>query len=174
MLGRSACWPTLQRMKMHMCERGASVAKYTSLGAVGTSIQPIDVRCISRSTSSLPASLVVNESAASTAVPDDPGEDVALSAPREGTSSAPIPRRKLRQAESKAHSNTPRGSRTESRGEGRLWRERLASTKALLGVGTEAACKEVHGRERVGPTLPIMMQPCLSLPVACCKEWCAR
>ena len=136
----------VQRMKMNMCERGASVAKCTSLGAVGTSIQPIDVRCISRSTSSLPASLVVNERAASTVVPDDTGEDVALSAPREGTSSAPIPRRKLRQAESKAHSNTPRGSRTESRGEGRLWRERLASTKALLGVGTEAACKEVRRR----------------------------
>ena len=84
------------------------------------------------------------------------------SAPRKGTCSAPMSRRKLRQSEvgrtfsvvgssspytANAHTaksshpvvgvSSPRGAK------GRLWRERLASTKALLGVGTNDACQEV-------------------------------
>jgi hypothetical protein len=50
------------------------------------------------------------------------------------------------QAEALAdRSYTPRGqSNTVSlRGEGRPWSDRLASTKALLSVGTHKACKEV-------------------------------
>ena len=36
----------------------------------------------------------------------------------------------------------PRTAGGDARGEGRQWRERLASIKALLSVGTEAACRE--------------------------------
>ena len=74
--------------------------------------------------------------------------DEELSTPSEGTSSAPLSRRKLlsqsgTQADTKVRGATPRRPSAESRsGEGRLWRDRLASIKALLTVGTEAACRE--------------------------------
>ena len=89
-------------------------------------------------------------------------ESLALSpsAPRKGTSSAPISRRKLhknehargetphmqRKADLKSPGNLVASSRKE-----RLWRERLASTKALLGVGTQDACMEVHARSQMSP-----------------------
>ena len=42
-------------------------------------------------------------------------------------------------------SSTPRDQPLETRGAGRGWRDRLASTKALLTVGTESACREALG-----------------------------
>lgn len=42
-------------------------------------------------------------------------------------------------------SSTPCDHPLETRGAGRGWRDRLASTKALLTVGTESACREALG-----------------------------
>ena len=80
------------------------------------------------------------------------------SAPRKDSSSAPISRRKLqhstgtvrlasgkhRQFVSSSNSSSCNSSPTTPRADtGRPWRDRLASMKALLGVGTDNACREV-------------------------------
>ena len=67
----------------------------------------------------------------------------------DGRSSAPFSRRPLRFTGTvltpEWGSSTPCDHPLETRGAGRGWRDRLASTKALLTVGTESACREALG-----------------------------
>ena len=75
----------------------------------------------------------------------------SISAPSESPASTPVSRRKLARPPAQKATHTGRNSGTprlppsdtpNPRGEGRVWRDRLATTKALLVVGTEAACRE--------------------------------
>ena len=101
------------------------------------------------------------------------------SAPRKGTSSAPISRRKLLQAQTPASlakkqlsqlanqscGSSPQTPRSDS---GRPWRERLASMKALLGVGTDGARLEVchvtrgvsNASQNFPPALTYLLRAC--------------